>query len=62
MGSNDLTLRHFQVGKEILIPVHILGNICPHGLNYFQPVEKVSALPHKVSNSGYHLGGNKKSL
>ena len=37
-----------------------MGNICPHDLGYFQPVEKVSTLPCKVSDSDYHLGGNKE--
>lgn len=59
LGSTNLTLHHLQVGKEILVLIHIMGNICPHGLGGFQPVEKVSALLHKVSNSGYHLEENR---
>lgn len=54
-GSGDFTNCHPQVGEKILIPVHIMGNVCPHGFDCFQPVEKLSALPHEISNSCYHL-------
>ena len=60
LGSNSLTLRRLQVSKEIFILIHIMDNICPHGLNCFLQVERVSALPHKVLNSDYHLGNNKE--
>ena len=60
LGSNNLTLHHLQVGKNILIPVHVMGDICPHGLGCFQSVENVCTLPHEVSNFVYHLRGNRE--
>nr|CAN78538.1 hypothetical protein VITISV_025503 [Vitis vinifera] len=45
LSSNSLTHRHLQVDNEILISIHVMGNICPHDLSYFQPVEK---LPYRI--------------
>ena len=36
--------------------------MCPHGLGYFQLMEKVSTLQHKVLNSDYQLGGNREII